>query len=209
MPVAPFQYLETHDHSQLIVFAGTTGDGVLPPGNRSLFYRLQPFAIALYTCQGVPMLWQGQEFGGDYNLPGSGSARIQLRRDVHWEEFYDDFGTALIRLYRILGNLRQTRPSLRSRESFFYYQQSLQNNSGMVAYHRHVPASGGQPEEYAMVVLNFSDNPNSISLPFPKAGAWRELIDDKERQLTINVPSGGAFATVENVPSHYGWVFVL
>ena len=208
MPVAPFQYLETHDHSQLIVFAGTTGDGVLPPGDRSQFYRLQPFAIALYTLQGVPMLWQGQEFAGDYNLPDRGSSRIQLRRDVHWEQFYDDQGVPLIRLYRILGNLRRTRRSLRSRESFYYFQQSLQNNSGMLAYHRHAPAADGQPEEYAMVVLNFSDNRNSISIPFPKAGVWREMVDDDKRTLTLNVPSDGAMVTVQGVPSHYGFVFV-
>jgi 1,4-alpha-glucan branching enzyme len=208
MPVAPFQYLETHDHSQLIVFAGTAGDGVLPPGDRSQFYRLQPFAIALYTLQGVPMLWQGQEFAGDYNLPDRGSSRIQLRRDVHWEQFYDDQGAPLIRLYRILGDLRRTRRSLRSRESFYYFQQSLQNNSGMVAYHRHAAAADGQPEEYAMVVLNFSDNPGFISIPFPKAGVWREMVDDDKRTLTLNVLSDGAMVTVQSVPSHYGLVFV-
>ena len=208
MPVAPFQYLETHDHSQLIVFAGTTGDGVLPPGDRNLFYRLQPFAIALYTLQGVPMLWQGQEFAGDYNLPGSGSARIQLRRDMHWEQFYDECGMPLIRLYRILGHLRRTHRSLRSRESFFYYQQSLLNGSGVIVYHRHAPAASGQTEEYAMVLLNFSDQARSVSVPFPKAGVWKELIDDSVRTLTINVPSDGAMETV-SVPSNYGLVFFL
>jgi hypothetical protein len=35
MPVAPFQYLNTHDHSHLIVFAGTAGSGVLASGDRS------------------------------------------------------------------------------------------------------------------------------------------------------------------------------
>src|SRR5207237_9934120 len=56
MPVAPFQYLESHDHSQLFVFAGTQGDGFFPPGDRSRFYKLQPYTIALYTLEGVPML---------------------------------------------------------------------------------------------------------------------------------------------------------
>jgi 1,4-alpha-glucan branching enzyme len=205
MPVAPFQYLETHDHSQLIVFAGVTGDAVLPPGDRSLFYRLQPFAIALYTLQGVPMLWQGQEFGGDYNLPSSGSARIQLRRDMHWEQFYDTYGAALIGLYRILGNLRRAHASLRSRESYFYYQQSLQNNSALIAYHRHAAAANGEAEEYAMVLLNFSENANQISVPFPKAGVWTEMIDSA---ATVNVSEAGAVQTI-SVPSHYGMVFVL
>jgi hypothetical protein len=32
----------------------------LKRANRDLFYRLQPYAIALYTCQGIPMLWEGR-----------------------------------------------------------------------------------------------------------------------------------------------------
>jgi maltooligosyltrehalose trehalohydrolase len=82
-PKAPLQYLESHDHSQLIVFAGTTGTGTLPDGNRDLFYKLQPYAIALYTCQGIPMLWQGQEFADSYNLPDDGSGRVHLARMTH------------------------------------------------------------------------------------------------------------------------------
>ncbi len=205
MPVAPFQYLETHDHSQLIVSAGTAGYGVFPPGDRSLYYKLQPFVIALYTAEGVPMLWQGQEFADNYNLPDSGDARIELRRDTHWEYFYDEYGSSLIRLYRILGNLRREYRCLRSRDSYYYYLQSLQGGSQTLAYHRHAAAANGEPEEYAMVVLNFSDSDASIGLPFPKAGTWQEKIDG---QIQVQVASDGATQTV-NVSSHYGLVLIL
>jgi len=115
MPVAPFQYINSHDHSHLICFSGLTGDGPLPWGNRNNYYKLQPFAIALYTAQGVPMLWEGEEFADNYELPSSGAARINLRRDVNWSYFYDDAGVPLVRLYRILGQLRAASPALRSR----------------------------------------------------------------------------------------------
>ncbi|MGH9452497.1 MAG: alpha-amylase family glycosyl hydrolase [Terriglobia bacterium] len=206
MPVAPFQYLETHDHSQLIVFAGTEPDGFFPPGDRSRFYKLQPFAVALYTCQGVPMLWQGQEFADNYHLPGGGSARVGLRRDMHWEYFYDDYGSPLVRLYRRLGLLRRTYGALRSRESYYYYQQSLQANR-IIAYHRHAPATPSQPEEFALVLLNFSDAAGSISIPFPKAGTWQEMVDADIHAQTITVPADGAGQTI-TVPSNYGWVWV-
>ncbi len=205
MPVAPFQYLETHDHSQLIVCAGTTGDGFFPPGDRTFFYELQPFVIALYTAQGVPMLWQGQEFADNYNLPDSGTARIGLRRDTHWEYFYDEYGVPLIRLYRILANLRRTYRCLRSRDSYYYYLQSLQGGNQTLAYHRHAAAANGQPEEFAMVILNFSDNAANISVPFPKAGTWQEKIDGQQQ---IQVAFDGASQTV-NVSSHYGMIFLL
>jgi len=208
MPVAPFQYIESHDHSQLIVFAGTL-DGPLAPGNRANFYKLQPYAIALYTLQGIPMLWQGEEFADNYQLPGSGLARVQLRRDTHWEYFYDDSGFPLIRLYRRLGLLRRTNRCLRSRESFYYFQQSLQGGSRIIAYHRHSAAMDGQPEEFAMVILNFSDQASSAGIPFPKAGVWREMLDADVRPAPLDL-------TVQNdgqmhaplVPSNYGMVFI-
>jgi maltooligosyltrehalose trehalohydrolase len=203
MPIAPFQYLNTHDHSHLICFAGTFGDGPITSGDRSRFYKLQPFAIALYTAQGVPMLWEGEEFGDNYVLPGSGSARVNLRRDMNWEYFYDDEGVPLIRLYRILGKLRAANPALRGRESFFYYQQSLQGTS-IVAYSRHAPATATTAEQYAMVLLNFSGFNETITVPFPKAGAWAEKIDGV---MTVNVTAVGDAQTI-TVPSWYGYVFL-
>ncbi len=214
MPVAPFQYLESHDHSQLISFVGVTRDNPedVPFGDRSLFYKLQPFAVALYTCQGIPMLWQGQEFADNWTLPPSGRRRISFLRNMHWEYFYDQPGVALIRLYRILGRLRRTRRSLRSRQSYYYYQHSRPADQ-ILAYHRHAPAAGGQKEEFSMVFLNFSDNRQSISVPFPRAGTYRELIDDHDRQKAgvgswdVTAPTDGQLINIQ-VPSNYGCIFV-
>ena len=205
MPVAPFQYLNTHDHSHLICFAGLSGSGPLPSGDRSNFFKLQPFAIGLYTSQGVPMLWEGEEFADNYNVASDGAARVNLQRDVNWGYFYDALGHPVVRLYRILGKLRRECPSLRSRESFFYFQQSLQGNS-VLAYHRHAPGGeGGKGEQYAMVLLNFGSSSSSISLPFPKAGQWVERIDGT---MKVNVDTAGSVQTV-SVPSWYGCVFIL
>jgi maltooligosyltrehalose trehalohydrolase len=209
MPVAPFQYLNSHDHSHLIVFTGTTGSGLFPAGDRNRFWSLQPLAIALYTCQGVPMLWEGEEFADNYNLPGDGSARVNLRRDTHWEYFYDEYGLPLIRLYRRLALLRRSSTALRSRESFYYWQQSLQN-SQLIAYHRHAPASAAGPEEYAMVILNFGSGTGSIQVPFPKAGTWTEQLDADVRPVpwTVQVASPGELQNI-TVPSNYGCIFLL
>lgn len=212
MPVAPFQYLNCHDKSHLITFAGTTSSDPLAPGNRDLFYRMQPLIVALYTCQGVPMLWEGEEFVDDYQLPPGGNARINLRRDMHWEYFYDHQGSPVIRLCRVLGALRAASPALRSRESYYYYAQSLVGNS-ILAYHRHAPAAGGAPQQYAMVVINFGQADGQISLPFPSAGVWTEVVVAKSRAasgtlpLTITIANAGDFASV-SVPSNYGYVFL-
>ena len=207
MPVAPFQYLNSHDHSHLICFAGTTGSGPIPSGDRSLFYELQPFAIALYTSQGIPMLWEGEEFGDNYALPPSGPARINLRRDMNWEYFYDYEGVPLIRLYRILGQLRSSASALRSRESFFLYQQSLQGTN-IIAYQRHAPATATTAEQYAMVLVNFSANAGTITVPFPKAGAWIEKVDADVNPTTVTIVSDGDLQTL-TVPSWYGHIYIL
>jgi maltooligosyltrehalose trehalohydrolase len=209
MPVAPFQYLNSHDHSHLIVFAGTTGNDPLSPGNRSRFWRMQALAIALYTSQGVLMLWEGEEFTDDYNLPDNGFARIDLRRDTHWEYFYDEFGSPLVSLYRRLAQLRRASRALRSRESFYYWQQSLQGNQ-LIAYHRHASADPSGAEEYAMVILNFGGAAGTIDVPFPKAGVWTEKLDASFRAapLTVTVASAGDAQSI-TVPSNYGYVFIL
>jgi len=209
MPVAPLQYLNSHDHSHLIVFAGTTSTDPCSPGDRSRFWRIQPLAIALYTSQGIPMLWEGEEFADDYNLPDNGFARIDLRRDTHWEYFYDEFGGPLVSLYRRLGLLRRASRALRSRESFYYWQQSLQGNP-LLAYHRHAPADLSGPEEYAMALLNFGPTSSSIDVPFPKAGVWTEKLDAPFRPapLTITVAAPGDTQPV-TIPSNYGYIFIL
>ncbi len=203
MPVTPFQYLESHDHSQLITFFEPQPPDV-PFADRSTWYKLQPFAIALYTCQGIPMLWQGQEIAESYILPDAGSMRINFRRDVHWEYFYDDFGAPLVRLYRVLGTLRHAYPALRSHESFYYNEQS-RTRDGIVAYSRQSTAA----QQFAIVFLNFSDQQQSISLPFPEPGTYREMIDDAVRStpFEISVSSANQYINVD-VPSNYGYIFI-
>src|SRR5262249_8122890 len=178
-------------------------------GDRRRFYKTQPYAIALYTCQGIPMLWQGQEFAENYVLPGSGTTRIQIRRDVHWEYFYDDIGAALIRVYRRLGRLRRACRALRSRDSF-YFNANSNLNARAIAYRRRASATTTEPEQVVMVFLNFSDFAQSLSVPFPIAGTYREMLDDDTRgsnHLDIQVTSANEFHTVQ-IPSNYGQVYV-
>ncbi len=210
MPVAPFQYIESHDHSQLIVFAGVGNESndPIPEGDRSRFFKLQPHAIALYTSQGIPMLWQGQEFADNYGLPDTGLSRVHLERNTHWEYFYDEFGTPLVRLYRRLGVLRRSVRALRSRASFYYWQQSL-HGTQILIYSRHAAAEGANPESWALVLLNYADADGTVNAPFPVAGTWREMLDDSVRSTPLEVQPQQDGATISlKVPSNYGQVWV-
>lgn len=202
MPVAPFQYVESHDHSQLIAFVDQTLDVTF--ADRARWYRLQPFAIALLTAQGVPMLWEGQEFADDHVLPPSGDLRIHFRRDVHWQYFYDDQGHPLVRLYRILGRLRRDHPSLRSRRSYYFNTLAL-TGQGVVVYSRTSTA----PDETALVFLNFSDQLRTVVMPFPEPGRYREMIDrDAVSPPPDIVVAGAAQPQSVEVPSNYGRIYM-
>jgi hypothetical protein len=51
---------------------------LLKEGDRSLWYKVQPYLIGMLTAKGIPMLWQGQEFGENYYLPEQGFGRVML-----------------------------------------------------------------------------------------------------------------------------------
>ena len=61
-----------------------------------------------------------------------------------------------------------------------------------------------------MVVLNFSSAAGSINIPFPKAGAWTERLDDDTRSTpwVVNIAHAGDLAAIP-VPSNYGFIFTL
>jgi 1,4-alpha-glucan branching enzyme len=205
MPVAPVQYLNNHDHSHLIAFLTQAGrDPNEPLADRAPWYKIQPFVVALYTAQGVPMLWQGQEVSDNWVLPPGGDLRIHFRRNFHWEYFYDPEGSPLVRLHRILGALRSTYPALRSRTSYYYNQQSQPGN-GIIAYSR----STADNSQNAVVFLNFSDTALSLSVPAPAAGTYREMVDTASRPVPMQYVAAAAGDLLQvTVPSNYGYVLI-
>lgn len=205
MPVAPVQYVNNHDHSHLIAFLTQTGrDPNEPLADRRPWYKIQPFVVALYTAQGVPMLWQGQEVSDNWVLPPGGDLRIHFRRNFHWEYFYDPEGSPMVRLHRILGALRSAYPALRSRTSYYYNQQS-QTGNGIIAYSR----STADHSQNAVVFLNFSDTARSLSVPAPAAGTYQEMVDAATRPVPLQCIAAAAGDQLEiTVPSNYGFILI-
>ena len=210
-PVAPFQYIETHDHSRFITrFAPGQLQDLLEQqyGDREQSYKVQPYIIALYTAKGIPMLWQGQEFGENWGVPYSGLRRNLFRRPLHWEYFYDEHGKALVRLHRIMGTLRRERPALSSRGYFYYYDDSNHLQQDVIVFRRETQPSQGSAGESVLVLLNFSDVEAEVWMPFPYAGTWTEKIDESDNPIPpVDVVQGGDRVPVR-VASHYGAVYL-
>ena len=231
-PTAPLQFIESHDRSRLMYRMTTAffrslgrfgqseqwregGLDLLSDDDRNeiadrfdewqqRWFKLQPLAIALMTAEGVPLIWQGQEFGEYYGLPDSGNLRVLAARPLHWDLFYEPGGRALVRLYRTLASLRRAHPALRSRKHVFYSGESRLER-GLVAYRRDPDGSGSK----VMVLINFGpDGSASLQIPFP-AGRWTEQINSLEPSPTPESFDLSSDSVVNiDVPSYYGKIFV-
>jgi hypothetical protein len=91
-------------------------------------------------------------------------------------------------------------------QTYYYYQQSHQQNQ-VIAYHRYAPATAIDPEEWAMVLLNFAGSAGKISVPFPKAGKWQEMLDADQQTNIIAVAVDGEMQN-PTVNANYGMVWI-
>jgi 1,4-alpha-glucan branching enzyme len=101
---AGLQYIENHDHSRFVCNFRTIfpGDELLGEGDRSLWYKVQPYLIGIRR-PGIPMLWQGRF--GRLCVPDQGLGRGDVRPVRGY--FYDPAGKSVISLVPSLIKVRQ------------------------------------------------------------------------------------------------------
>jgi pullulanase len=195
----PVIYVQNHDHSTYMHEAG----------GRHRWFKTQPGAIALMTCAGAVMIHNGQEFGEDKSLPGSGDGRV-VPRPLRWgtdsPESGDFVGGRLFDVYAHLINIRKQHPGLHS-PNFFPDLFNHPDGYGafpdkdIVIYHRWGTAMDGSTERF-IVVINYSDIDQWITVPFPADGQWDDLLN-------------GGFATVngfrlfdQRISSNWGRIYL-
>jgi 1,4-alpha-glucan branching enzyme len=162
----PVTYIENHDHSTIVHQAG----------GRDKWFKTQPAAIALLTSPGAVMIHNGQEFGDDYWLPGSGDRRVRPRA-LHWQDYRHDFiGGRLFFIYQKLIALRKVHPALHS--PHFFPARNHPDGYGafldkdVVVYHRY-----GSSERF-IIIINYSDFDQRVDIPFSANGMWQDLLND-------------------------------
>jgi 1,4-alpha-glucan branching enzyme len=198
----PVTYIENHDHSS--VMNAVRGDN-----KRLRWWKTQPFAIALLTSPGAVMIHNGQEFGQEYWMPEKGDGRV-LPRKLSWALINDPIGKKLFYFYKGLISIRENHPALRS-PNFYpsgWYEDHF-NNEGygfdkdkqVVIYHRWGNDSQGNLKRY-IIVINFSDIDQTVDIPFPANGKWKELLSGKEKQVS------NFRAENEIISSNWGRIYV-
>jgi len=201
---APLQYIETHDHARFVCQYGLgDGDGsdLLRQGDRSQWFRVQPYLIGTLLARGVPLLWQGQELMENYWLPDGGRGRVALLRPLRWQYFYDPVGRATLGLVRRLLRLRQRRTELRGGDIYFFDQPERYQNRGLLLFAR------WQGNAYTLVALNVGDQEQWAPFWFPIAGDYQEELHGFD-QPDLNLK--GVVSLQETwlrVPPHYGRVW--
>ncbi|MCE5336513.1 MAG: hypothetical protein LLG06_18200 [Desulfobacteraceae bacterium] len=171
----PTVYIENHDHLRFLLKAG----------GRSFWYMTQPYIIALFTSPGATLIYNGQEFGMENDMPESGDGRV-VPRPLDWNLRNALPGPTLFERYKQMMHIRKEHPGLRS--SNFHpshwdesHTQRDQNGFGIdradnvVVYHRWGDDGAGHMERF-YVVLNFSSETRYVSFAVPSYGPWTDLI---------------------------------
>ena len=175
----PVTYIENHDHSTVVNRAG----------GRERWWKTQVPLVALLTSPGAVLIHNGQEFGDDYRLPGSGPGRVEPR-PLHWEYLGDEAGQNLLTLHRQLIQMRKSHPALRAHNFYprYYDERETEFNSqgygintskNIAIYHRWGNAEDSQLERF-IIVLNFSDHDEYTDVPLSTNGEWRDLLNGEE-----------------------------
>ena len=205
---APTLYLSNHDHSHVGWQAGARD-------NRGGFewYRAQPYAIALFTAPGVPMIHAGNEFAEDHWIPedDGGTGRRVRPRPLRWHLATDAVGSVVFRLYARLAAIHAQYAGLRSTN--FYPDhwdagQTTFNAAGfgvdtsrqLMIFHRWGQSQAGQLQRF-YVVLNFSAQPQPVTVWFPENGPWTDLLNDNW------TPAVSEFHLDLTVGSNWGHIF--
>lgn len=210
----PVTYISNHDHAHVAWQSGASAHESFTNAGSMRWYRTQPFAIALFTAPGTPLILNGQEFGEDQWMPEDdhGSSRRVISRPLHWEYLHDErIGKKIFWLYRQLIEIRKNFASLRSANIYPLWseEQTKFNQEGygfdaqrqMLIYHRFGQGNGGF--ERFVIALNFKDDPQQVDIPFPLNGIWKNLLaGDKPDYQVVNfhLPN-------QRVEPHWGMIF--
>jgi len=203
VPKTALQYIENHDHERFLCNFGMSnpdeaGNPLFLEGDRNLWYMLQPYLIAILMSKGLPMLWQGEEFGENYFLPDFGAGRVALLRALRWDYFYDTPGQRLVQLIRKLLRIRRSRAHIRRGAYFFFNDWQRYQSRGVLLFARY------DGPAYTLVAINLGDADQTVPFWFPIGGNYLEELHGGGLNLSAIAPLQETQLTI---PSHYGRIW--
>jgi 1,4-alpha-glucan branching enzyme len=157
--------------------------------------------MGMITGRGIPMLWQGQEFGENYFVPLSGWGRVMLYRPVRWDYFYDPVGKAMISLVRKLLAMRRQEIQFREGDHYFYNHYDNYQSKQLLLFSR------SRHGRFSLIALNFGDDTQWAPFTFPVDGNFKEALHGGETPgLNIGDVRAGEQRRLE-IPGNYGRIW--
>ena len=186
-------YIENHDEGR-IIYELTQYQGY----SLDVAYQKSKLGSSiLFTSLGVPMIYNGQEFGqntqhrDDFGYPIS-------PQPLQWENLSSNLGQSLFSHYSMLSKLRSSYDVLKNG----YNDLKLIDNSkkSIVFWRVH-------EQDQIVVVANFNNVTEYIDVEFPQSGTWYDFLNDVEFEIDSNffggweLPPSSAFIFVSSLPS--------
>jgi hypothetical protein len=168
------KYMISHDEQSIIQEMVVFNNFSLEEAReRDKFY-----ATILFTALGIPMVFQGQEFGlqtgwNDANNNGDYEEKLQYR-PIDWALLETDVGQSHLDHYSRLARFRKTNPAF-SRGIFY----DLWRYEGeRVIVYGYKDESEGNNNDQVVVIANFSAYDRTVNdVPFLSAGNWYNVTD--------------------------------
>jgi 1,4-alpha-glucan branching enzyme len=168
------KYMVSHDEQSIIQEMVEFGNSSLDQARSyDKFY-----AILLFTAQGIPMIFQGQEFGlqtgwTDENNNGDYEEKLQYR-PVDWSVLNSDEGQSHLSHYSTLARLRKKNPAF-SKGTFF---DLWRYEAEQVIVYGYKDESEGNENDQVVVIANFADYTRTVNdVPFLSAGDWYNILE--------------------------------
>jgi len=183
------KYMISHDEQsilqEMVVFNNYSIEEAL---ERDKFY-----ATIMFTSLGIPMLFQGQEFGlqtgwTDANNNGDYEEKLQYR-PVDWSLLDSEVGQSHLDHYSKLARFRKMNPAFY--RGIFY--DLWRYEAERVIVYGYKDESEGNNNDQIVVIANFSEYDRTINdVPFISAGDWYNVFDPGN-DLTTNDGNYGEY----------------
>ncbi len=204
-PTQAVKYMVSHDEQSFIQEMVTFSNYSLEQArDKDKFY-----ATILFTSQGIPMIFQGQEFGlqtgwSDDNGNGDYEEKLEYR-PINWSYLDTDPAQSHLNHYSNLIHLRKKNPALYKGTFYDLWRYDPER----VIVYGYKDDSAGNNNDQVVVIANFSNfNRTVYNVPFLSAGTWYNIMDDNSTLVTndgnygvYTIPANTAHVYTNNVYS--------
>ena len=160
-------YTESHDEPR-VIYESIVYQGL---SEEEAYKSSLLGAVILFTSEGIPMIYHGQELG---------QSSITSHLDpqpVQWDNLSSNEGSKLYCDYANLIYIRKNRAALKENNLVVKSQNSEDKT---ISYWR---VSGA--DEF-VIVANFDDNDHTLNLEFPNSGDWFNVLQNSSISIESN-----------------------